>query len=151
VFKAFGDIATVDSDLAPPKGTVFKVLFNVSDAATPGAMSKKIETAARFINMHVEAGVPIENIHIAIVVHGPAGDDLLKPEAYAARHKGIANGNIAVIEALLAHKVQIWMCAQSAAATGIARADLLPGVKMTLSAMTADALLQQQGYTLNPF
>ena len=29
--------------------------------------------------------------------------------------------------------------------------DLLPGVEMSLSAMTAHALLQQDGYTLNPF
>jgi hypothetical protein len=29
--------------------------------------------------------------------------------------------------------------------------DLLPGVEMALSAMTAHALLQQQGYTFNPF
>ena len=151
VFTAFADVATVDSDLAIPKGTVLKVLFDVSDAATPGAMSRKIETAARFINMHVEAGVPIGNIHVAIVVHGPAGDDLLRAEAYATRHKGEKNGSIALIEALLAHDAQIWMCGQSAAATGIAKADLLPGVKMSLSAMTADALLQQQGYTLNPF
>jgi hypothetical protein len=28
---------------------------------------------------------------------------------------------------------------------------ILPGVEMALSAMTAHALLLQQGYTLNPF
>jgi len=28
---------------------------------------------------------------------------------------------------------------------------LAPGVEMTLSAMTAHALLQQDGYTMNPF
>lgn len=151
VFRDVADIAAVDSDMAIPKGTVLKVMFDVSEGATPGEMSKRLETPARFINMHVEAGVPLKDIHIAIVVHGAAGDDLLKPEAYAARHKGAKNGSIKLIEALLAHGVQIWMCGQSAAGSGIAKADLLPGVKMTLSAMTASALLQQQGYTLNPF
>ena len=29
--------------------------------------------------------------------------------------------------------------------------DLLPGVELALSAMTMHALLQQKGYTLNPF
>jgi len=33
----------------------------------------------------------------------------------------------------------------------VATEDLLPGVKMAVSAMTAHALLQQQGYTVNPF
>jgi len=33
----------------------------------------------------------------------------------------------------------------------IREADLLPGITMAPSAITAHALLQQQGYTLNPF
>jgi hypothetical protein len=33
----------------------------------------------------------------------------------------------------------------------IAPEDLLPGVTIGLSAMSTHALLQQQGYTLNPF
>ncbi len=47
--------------------------------------------------------------------------------------------------------MQFVQCGQSAASNHIANADLLPGVKMSLSAMTAQALLQQSGYTLNPF
>ena len=43
------------------------------------------------------------------------------------------------------------MCGQSAAGQGVKKTDLLPGVELALSAMTAHALLQQQGYTLNPF
>ena len=34
---------------------------------------------------------------------------------------------------------------------GVANEDLLPGIEVGLSAMTAHALLQQQGYTVNPF
>ena len=43
------------------------------------------------------------------------------------------------------------VCGQSAACYGVKTDDLLPGVEMAVSAMTAHALLQQQGYTLNPF
>lgn len=151
VFTDFADTATVDSDMKITPNTVFKVLYDISDGATPGEMSKRIETPARFINMLADAGVPVKDIHVAIVVHGPAGDDLLKPEAYAARHQGAKNGSIKLIEALLAQGAEIWMCGQSAAGAGIAKTDLLPGVKMSLSAMTADAIFQQRGYTLNPF
>ena len=34
---------------------------------------------------------------------------------------------------------------------GITPDDLIPGVEMSLSAMTAHALLQQNGFTVNPF
>lgn len=47
--------------------------------------------------------------------------------------------------------VRIIVCGQSAAHYEVATGELLPGVEMALSAMTAHALLQQEGYTLNPF
>jgi intracellular sulfur oxidation DsrE/DsrF family protein len=151
VFTQFGEIATVASDMPIPKAMVFRTAFNVSEKAKPGELSRAIETAARFINMHVEAGVPIANIRVAIVVHGPASADLLTPEAYAARNDGAANGSAAAIAALTARGVEIWQCGQSAASLSIAKGDLLPNVTMALSAMTAFAVLQQRGYAVNPF
>ncbi len=151
VFGNFGHIAPVDSDLAIPDDAAFKVAFDLSAKAAPGEIGRTIDSAARFINMHVAAGVPVADIKVAIVVHGPASGDLLKPEAYAARNKGAVNGSAAAISTLAAHGVDIWLCGQSAVASSIDKADLVPGVKMALSAMTAFALLQRQGYTVNPF
>jgi hypothetical protein len=34
---------------------------------------------------------------------------------------------------------------------GVGTSDLIEGVEMALSAMTAHAVLQRQGYALNPF
>lgn len=150
VFAQFGDIATIDSQMPIPKGTVFKVAFDVSDAAKPGELNRAIDSAARFINMHVEAGVPLADIHVAIVVHGGAADDLLTPAAYAGRKAGAVNASAPEITALIGKGVQVWLCGQTAVGKGIAASDLLPGVKLSLSAMTAHALLQQAGYTLNP-
>lgn len=150
VFTTFGDIASVENDLPIPQGTVFRVLFDVSDKATPGQLSRHIDSAARFINMHVEAGVPIADIHIAIVVHGGAAADLLSQAAYAERNAGATNGSALAIAELKAQGVEFWLCGQTAAAYQITKADLLPDVGMSLSAMTASALLQQRGYTLNP-
>ncbi|WP_339929338.1 DsrE family protein [uncultured Brevundimonas sp.] len=150
VFTTFGHIASVQSDLPIPEGTVFRVVFDVTDKATPGQLNRTIDSAARFINMHVEAGVPVADIHVAIVVHGGAAADLLTPSVYAARNDGATNGSAAAIAELTAHGVDIWLCGQTAAAQQITKADLLPGVGLSLSAMTALALLQQQGYTLNP-
>lgn len=150
VFTTFGDIATVESDLPIPEGTVFRVVFDVTEKATPGQLNRTIDSAARFINMHVEAGVPLADIHVAIVVHGGAAADLLTGDAYAARNDGAVNGSASAIAELTAHGVDIWLCGQTAAAYQFTKADLLPGVGVSLSAMTAFALLQQQGYTLIP-
>jgi intracellular sulfur oxidation DsrE/DsrF family protein len=56
-----------------------------------------------------------------------------------------------LVEALLEADVRFILCGQSAAAYGIKPEDLIPGVEMSLSAMTAHALLQANGFTANPF
>ena len=151
VFPTYGQIAPVDSDMPLPPDTVLKVAFDVSDQAKPGEVNRALDSAARFINMNVAAGLKEANIHVAIVVHGKAGIDLLQQAAYAARTDGATNANAALVDQLVAHGVRIYLCGQSAAGMGLARKDLLPGVKMALSAMTAFALLQNQGYHVNPF
>lgn len=151
VFDNFGPTAPVSADTPIPENAQFKVAFDVSNVSDSGTLNRSFESAARFINMHVKAGVPIENISLAIVVHGGASVDLTNRKFYAAKKEGKQNGNIAAIAELQKKGVTFHLCGQSAAAYNISNADLLPGVKMDLSAMTAHALLQQEGYTLNPF
>jgi intracellular sulfur oxidation DsrE/DsrF family protein len=56
-----------------------------------------------------------------------------------------------LVEALLDKDVRFVLCGQSVAAHGIDPESLIPGVELSLSAMTAHAVLQQRGYTVNPF
>jgi intracellular sulfur oxidation DsrE/DsrF family protein len=76
---------------------------------------------------------------------------LLSEAAWQAKAKEGANGSHALVRDLLDEGVRVILCGQSAAAHGITQADLIPGVEMALSAMTAHALLQQAGYSVNPF
>ena len=52
---------------------------------------------------------------------------------------------------MMGQGVRIIICGQSAAANGVRADELIEGVEVELSAMTAHALLQQAGYTVNPF
>ncbi|MFZ5702288.1 MULTISPECIES: DsrE family protein [Pseudomonadota] len=151
VIPEFGPVASAEGHMPIPVEATFSIAFDVSEPGKPGSLNRTIESAARFINMHVEAGVPREAIRIAVVAHGQASFDLTNAATYAAKHDGAANANLAAIATLLQHDVQFILCGQSAAALGIKREQLAPGVKLALSAMTAHAQLQQQGYTLNPF
>ena len=95
--------------------------------------------------MHASYGAEPEpeRIRIAVVVHGKAVHDLLDDEA--------GNGSYYMVTQLLDYGVRFIVCGQSAAAYGVAKGDLIPGVELALSAMTAHAQLQQAGYTVNPF
>ena len=142
VFAQFGPHAPVEGVGEVPGDTEFSIAFDVAKPADEGARNRGFESAARFINMHVAHGVPEDNIRIAVVVHGKAVNDLLaKPD----------NTSADMVPVMLGEGVRFIVCGQSAAAYGVTQDDLLPGVEMALSAMTAHALLQQRGYTVNPF
>ncbi len=152
VFTEFGPVADVpDADFAIPEDASFQVAFDVSQPAEDGKLNRGFESAARFINMNARAGIePMEN-RAAVVVHGPAVLDLLTDAAWVARDRGEANPSGAMLREMIDQGVRFIVCGQSAAGQGVAKSDLIPGVELALSAMTAHALLQQQGYTVNPF
>jgi intracellular sulfur oxidation DsrE/DsrF family protein len=146
----YGRIAAVESDMSIPETTVMRVAFDVTNQADAGEFNRSISSAARFLNMHVAAGMPAENIHLAIVLHGSAVHDVTNAAHYDDLMQ-TPNANAPLIATLIEHGVEFYVCGQSAVYHDVENAALLPGVNMALSAMTAHALLQQNGYTLNPF
>jgi intracellular sulfur oxidation DsrE/DsrF family protein len=142
VFEDFGPHAPVEGANDLPSLARFSIAFDVAKKADTGTRNRGFESAARFINMHVAAGVPADRIKIAVVVHGGAVRDLVESED---------NGSAAMLRAMLDYGVRFIVCGQSAAANGVSADELIDGVEMELSAMTAHALLQQDGYTVNPF
>lgn len=151
VIKDFGKVAEVDSQLIIPDNMKFKVAFDLGSAAKAGEVNRQIETLARFINMHVAAGVKLEDIELALVVHGKAAMDMTHNAMYQQTHKDTPNANQALIAELSKYQVKFYVCGQTAAYYGIRQNDLLPNVEMALSALTAHAILAQQGYSMNPF
>ena len=150
LLEEYGPVAAVDGAEAVPADAVFKVSFDVVEAAEPGELNRSFVSAARFLNMHVAAGVSPENISLALVVHGKAVQDVLTSAQYTEK-LGSDNANEKLVAELVRHGVDIKVCGQSATYYGVSAGDLAPGVDMALSAMTVHAFLQRDGYTLNPF
>lgn len=152
VIKNYGPVFEVPEDsLNLIKGKRYKVSMDVSATSkSAGELNRRLEYAARFLNLHASNGIDAGDIEFAIIVHGQAGKDLLKDEAYEARFE-LPNPNTAMLNALGDAGVKIYLCGQTAAYRGFATDELNPAVTMALSAMTAHVLLQSQGYTLIPF
>lgn len=124
----------------------YKVLFDVAlSPEGPEGVNRNLNTVARYLNMHVKAGVPLENMSVAVVLHGPAAKDALRPEPYRERYDA-ENPNVDLIRQLGRAGVQFYMCGQSAMGRGMSDEMLLPEIQMALSAMTARATLQAQGF-----
>ena len=152
VIEAYGPVYPVAEgsfNLKPE--TVYKVSMDVSASEDfSDDVNRRLESAARFLNMHARNGIDPKNIELVIVVHGSAAKDLLKDEAYQERFDE-PNPNTAMLAALHEAGVRIYLCGQTAAYRGFAAKDLNPAVSLALSAMTVHVRLQSEGYALIPF
>ena len=152
VIKGYGPVYDVPAGAWNlEKDTHYKVSMDVSATGeVHGDLNRRIESAARFLNLHARNGIDPKNIEFAIVVHGSAGKDLLNDSAYEARFE-TPNPNTAMLSALHGAGVKIYLCGQTAAYRGFAADEINPAVNVALSAMTAHVRLQSEGYTLIPF
>ena len=129
-----------------PMDRQYKAIFELrAPAGKPDQQNRSLNTMARYLNMHARAGVPRENVRVAGVVHGAASLELLTDEHYRTRH-GVDNPNKELIAEIIAGGGQIILCGQTAGSRDISAHQLLPGVQLALSAMTAMTVLQQDGY-----
>jgi intracellular sulfur oxidation DsrE/DsrF family protein len=152
VIEDFGEVYDIPSPgFSTPVEQDYRVVFDVAiSPENESDLNPRINTLARFLNMHVRAGVPKDKLHIALVLHGQAGKDALRDEPYRSRFK-TANPNAKLIAELVKNGVEVYLCGQSATYRGLNREELMPGVKVALSAMTVLVSLQQRGYSLIAF
>ena len=152
VIEAAGAVFEIsDLDFAAPDDFQYKLAFEVSrPAESPEELNVTLNSVARYLNMHVQAGVPASQVKAAAVVHGGAGWEVLDHPAYRDRY-GVDNPNVDLIRELTEAGVRVILCGQTAASRGIPREGLIDGVQVALSAMTAFLVLQEEGYRVNPW
>lgn len=138
-------------DLKTDTTLIFKAVFDVSKAPEdPSKRNPYIETVARFLNMHANAGVPVENLKVRMAMHGQASYGLLKNEYYKEKF-GVDNPNIALLEAIEDADVEILLCGQTAGSRNLSPERRIPLTKVALSAMTILIQSQEEGYNLIAF
>lgn len=151
VFTDYGPVYAVKhSETTLPKNTTYKAVFDVTTSASdPRDHSRRLESVARFINMHALNGVSLDKMDIAVVIHGKASKDSLEDAAYQLKYE-VDNPNKDMIEQLHNSGVKFYICGQTTEFLGYKRNDLLAAVKISLSAMTQLVILQNEGYALLP-
>lgn len=147
VIEEFGPVFHVPFlDVEPDREMEYRVVFDVAQSSeTPGELNRYIESVARFLNMQARAGIPVDRMKLAVVLHGTAAKDALSPAAFGARYQRV-NRNAGLLEALAEAGVEIYLCGQSAMSRGLGDEELLPSVRVGLSAMTTMAMLKQEGF-----
>ncbi|SHG27523.1 DsrE family protein [Flagellimonas flava] len=152
VVTDFGKVYRIENpDFKVEKEREYKAVIDVTGSWDEHEKRNAlIETAARFLNMHAQSGVPASQLKVALVMHGGATKDIISNAAYQEKF-GTDNPNLALVNSLLELDVPIIICGQSANYRGISREEFIPGVQLSLSAMTALVHLQSEGYQLIKF
>jgi intracellular sulfur oxidation DsrE/DsrF family protein len=150
--KNYGNtLPVVDAELHLNTNTHYKVIFDIAKSPDEkGKLNSSINTIARFINMHVSQGVPLENLEIIAVIHGAAVKDYTTNQTYLNKH-GVANPNIELISQLEEVGAKSFMCGQSFGYRGYTKNQLSENAQLALSAMTALIYFQSEGFQLINF
>ncbi len=150
IASAGGVFALADGVEMPAPTAVHRLLIDATGGETTASgVNVGLEAAARALNLYALAGVPPENVKVAVVVHGKATSLVLSAAAYQRRF-GKPSPDAALIAALHDAGVAIYVCGQALTHQGYVPADVHPDVVVALSAMTKLVDLQAQGYGLIP-
>lgn len=152
IISDYGETLKVaEIDVKTDVSAEFKVIFDVAQSSEDkSVINKNIVTAARFLNMHAEAGMEKSQLKVAMTIHGGAWQDVLSNEAYREKF-GVDNPNVELINQLTDAGADIIICGQTAGFRGITKQNANPNVKFALSAMTALLQYQKNGYTFIKF
>lgn len=134
----------------PAKNVIHRMVIDATtDETTPAGTNRHLEAAARAVNLYALAGVPAENVRVAVVMHGKAAPLALSDASYQ-RLLGSPHPDTGIIAELHKAGVELFVCGQSIAHRGYAPEDVRKEVTLALSAMTKLEELQATGYAIIP-
>lgn len=143
-----GIVPVKDATEIPDPNLDYKLLFELT-GNNPDSLSKEINyglaEVARVINLHVASGVPVKKIFPVVVIHAGALN-AITTNAYYQKHFKLDNPNLKVISDLKNLGTKFIACGQAMAFFSIKRDDLLPDVRVSLTAQTVLTSYQLKGY-----
>jgi intracellular sulfur oxidation DsrE/DsrF family protein len=150
--KNSGVIPVKDPTEIPDPNMDYKILFEVvsnNPDSTIKEINSGLDEVARVINLHIASGIPAHKIKVVIVVHAAALNAIKTNEAYQKKYK-TDNPNLKLISDMEKIGARFIACGQAMAFFEVKKEELLPEVKISLTAQTVLTSYQLQGYVWHP-
>lgn len=141
----YGGVATVPEATEPPRADA-KIVFDIVADTAPGEVNKGLESVARYLNLHTQAGLAPNQLRLACVLHGPSTKAALNDEAYARVTAQTGNPNLTLVTALKRAGVELFVCGQSLARNRYPASDVARDFQIAVSAMTVNVNKQADGF-----
>lgn len=148
--KFSGVIPVADPTEIPDPNIDYKLLFEltaVNPDSTAAEVNNGLMEVVRKMNLHVASGIPLKRIIPVIVVHAGALHAFKTNVAYQKKYK-MDNPNIKVIDDLKKLGAKFIACGQAMAFLEIKKEDLLPDMRISVTAQTVLSHYQLKGYVL---
>jgi intracellular sulfur oxidation DsrE/DsrF family protein len=126
---------------------LIELVSGIKDSAASKDVLGGIAEIGRLMNLHVASGIPKKNITVVAVVHGGALKGLLTNEQYK-KLWGTDNPNLSLLKELMDNGVKFIACGQAMNFQDLRRDQLLPEVKISVTAQTVLSNYQLKGYVL---
>ncbi|MBS1575593.1 MAG: DsrE family protein [Bacteroidetes bacterium] len=144
-------LAVSNIDEKPDPKMKYKLLVEITgwekDSASVRKVSGSLAEAGRILNLHIEAEIDKKNIEMVIVAHAGALNALLTNEKYKKKFH-TDNPNLDIIKQFQDNNIKIIACGQAMHFVDISKEDLLPVVKVALSAKIVLSTYLSKGFIL---
>lgn len=135
----------------PDPSVNYKLLFELvinNKESEAKEINHGLTEICRILNLHSAAGIPVKNMTPIIVVHAKALFSFYTNEAYQKKYK-TDNPNLAVIEELIKKTgVKFIACGQAMSFLEVLPEQMIPQMKVSLTAQTVLSHYQLTGYKL---
>ena len=146
-----GVVPVSNPDEIPDPSLNYKLLFELVDnnkATEEKDINHGLTEICRIINLHVASGIPVKNITPIIVVHAAALRSFYINTIYQNKYK-VDNPNIAIVDELIKKTgARFIACGQAMNFFDVPREEMIPQVKVSLTAQTVLSHYQLIGYKL---
>ncbi len=150
VIANHGAVVQLPSAVHQPRAGT-KILVDLTRGGDPDEINAGLEKVAKYVNIYAGGGAEPAGVQIAIVFHGDATLAVLNADAYAAHFKTHRNPNLSLLRELHEADVELYVCGQSLVSKGSAPEEVAVFVDTAVSAISAVANLQADGYAYVPF
>lgn len=130
----------------PDPSQHYKLVVELGDPLKDKSqLAEMLDYAARMYNLHIYAGIPKENIDLAIVVYSGSTPMVLSNQTHSKRFEQV-NPNAKLLDEFQKNGIQIIVCGQSMMKQNLLPEDIYPGIRMAVSRFTATTDFIQKGY-----
>jgi intracellular sulfur oxidation DsrE/DsrF family protein len=143
--QGYGGVAALPEAAQRPRAEA-RIVFDITADSKPADVNRGLESVARYLNLHVQAGNDPKRLMLALVLHGGATRSALSDTAYHQQTQEPRNPNLPLVRELRKHGVEVFVCGQSLARNKFPAKDVAAELTIADSAMTVNVNKQLAGY-----